>query len=81
LEFSDVPFEVENQDGWVCFRTGAVRQFMNELPQADGSTLYELSDTGYAQKLLTSPEALLPTYYTEGRFYHDGFLKPPRRLP
>jgi len=80
LEFSDVPFEVENQDGWMCFRTGARQQFMNELPQADGSTRYELSDTGYAEKLLTHPQAPSDTYYTEGRFYHDGFLKPPRRL-
>jgi alpha-D-ribose 1-methylphosphonate 5-phosphate C-P lyase len=83
LEFNDVPFEVEDQQGWVCARTGARNQFMNELPQADGSTLYELSDTGYAEKLLIARDGqqitVRPTYFDEGRFYHAGFLKPPRR--
>lgn len=84
LEFDDVPFEVEDQYGWTCFRTGAQNQFMNELPQADGSTRYELSDTGYAEKLLTQQDGQTvvvgATYFDqEGRFYHDGFIKPPRR--
>jgi alpha-D-ribose 1-methylphosphonate 5-phosphate C-P lyase len=83
LEFDDVPFEVEHQDGRVCAQTGARRQFMNEIPQADGSTRYELSDTGYAEKLarIARGEAVErgPTYYEEGLFYHEGFLSAERR--
>ncbi|MDZ4768834.1 MAG: alpha-D-ribose 1-methylphosphonate 5-phosphate C-P-lyase PhnJ [Chloroflexota bacterium] len=81
LEFSDVPFQVEDQRGWVCRTTGAVNKFMNELPQSDGSAMYELSDSGYAEKLKNDlPTA--PTYYDEnGGFYHDGYLKPPVILP
>ncbi len=84
LEFDDVPFQVEDQRGWVCGHTGAQHKFMNEIPQADGSSRYELSDTGYMEKLSaaqngqgTAPGA---TYYDdEGNFYHDGYLKPSSR--
>lgn len=80
LEFSDVPFEVENQQGWVCRTTGVENKFMNELPQADGTSLYELSDSGYAGKLAQEPDALGKTYYDDqGNFYHAGYLKPPAR--
>ncbi len=48
---SDVPFQVEDQSGRICIRTGAQNKFMNELPQADGTSRFELSDTGYADKL------------------------------
>lgn len=79
LEFSDVPFQVEDQSGRVCKTTGSQNKFMNELPLADGSAAYELSDSGYAEKL-ANQAAPGPTYYDdEGRFYHDGFIKPPRR--
>jgi alpha-D-ribose 1-methylphosphonate 5-phosphate C-P lyase len=79
LEFSDVPFQVEDQQEWVCRTTGARNKFMNELPQADGGSLYELSDSGYAEKLANQTPAA-PTYYDhEGNFYHDGYLKPPVR--
>ncbi len=77
LEFTDVPFQVEDQRGWVCRTTGAQNKFMNELPQADGSSQYELSDSGYAEKLATH-QATGATYYNDqGHFYHDGYLKPP----
>lgn len=80
LEFRDVPFEVENQHGWVCRTTGVANKFMNELPQADGTSLYELSDSGYAGKLAQEPDALGKTYYDDqGNFYHAGYLKPPAR--
>jgi alpha-D-ribose 1-methylphosphonate 5-phosphate C-P lyase len=79
LEFSDVPFQVEDQRGWVCRTTGARHKFMNELPAADGGSAYELSDSGYAEKLAKGI-APQPTYYDdEGNFYHDGYLKPPVR--
>lgn len=82
LEFDDVPFEVENQQGWRCARTSTENKFMNELPQDDGTSIYELSDTGYMDKLLANQQGeSLPigkTYYDEkGNFYHDGYLKSP----
>jgi alpha-D-ribose 1-methylphosphonate 5-phosphate C-P lyase len=81
LEFDDVPFQVEDQTGRVCIRTGAQNKFMNELPQADGSSQFELSDTGYADKLVDH-DATGATYYDNtGNFYHDGYLKPPANLP
>ncbi|GAB4518210.1 MAG: alpha-D-ribose 1-methylphosphonate 5-phosphate C-P-lyase PhnJ [Anaerolineae bacterium] len=80
LEFEDVPFEVENQDGWVCRKTNAIHKFMNEIPQEDGTSVYELSDTGYMEKLINRARGndvtVGETYYdNEGRFYHDGYLK------
>ena len=79
LEFDDIPFQVEDQQDWVCKTTGARHKFMNELPQADGTSTYELSDSGYAEKLANNiPPA--PAYFDdEGNFYHDGYLKPPVR--
>jgi alpha-D-ribose 1-methylphosphonate 5-phosphate C-P lyase len=79
LEFSDVPFQIEDQTGRECKTTGARAKFMNELPQADGSSQFELSDSGYAEKL-KNEQAPGATYYDEqGNFYHDGYLKPPVR--
>ncbi|MCS6836964.1 MAG: alpha-D-ribose 1-methylphosphonate 5-phosphate C-P-lyase PhnJ [Anaerolineae bacterium] len=82
LEFSDIPFQVEDQRTWADERTGARYKFMNELPQADGTARYELSDTGYAEKLIAKQRGqavtIGRTYYDdEGNFYHDGYLKPP----
>lgn len=57
LEFDDVPFRIENQRNWVCHRTGARHKFMTELPQPGGGALYEISDTGYAEKLIAIARA------------------------
>lgn len=77
LEFSDVPFLVEDQHGRVCRTTGVQNKFMNELPQVDGTALYELSDSGYAARL-ANHLPIDPTYYDDdGNFYHAGYLKPP----
>lgn len=86
LEFDDVPFEVEDQRGWRSQTTGATNKFMNEIPQADGSSAYELSDTGYLDKLVKrlrgEQVTLGETYYDdEGQFYHDGYLKSRPRQP
>lgn len=80
LEFDDIPYAVEDPSGQVCFRTGATQKFMNELPQDDGTALFELSDSGYGEKILNAAEGDGPaperTYFDdEGRFYHDGYLK------
>lgn len=72
LEFSDVAFQVEQMAGRVCARTGASGQYMNEIPQPDGSTLYELSDSGLAVKLAKGAggkSAIVgPTWYQNGVF-------------
>jgi alpha-D-ribose 1-methylphosphonate 5-phosphate C-P lyase len=78
LEFSDIPFQVEDQTGRVCKTTGAQNQFMNEIPLEDGTAGYELSDSGYAEKLANNLIAG-PTYYIDGAFYHAGILRPPVR--
>jgi alpha-D-ribose 1-methylphosphonate 5-phosphate C-P lyase len=79
LEFDDVPFQTEDQTGRVCKTTGARHKFMNELPQVDGTAQYELSDSGYAEKLAKGITTA-PTYFDdEGNFYHDGYLKAPVR--
>ena len=83
LEFTDVPFEVEDQSEWACRTTGERNKFMNELPQDDGSSVFELSDTGYMEKLVNHQRGedvtIGTTYYdSEGQFYHDGYLKPRR---
>ncbi len=80
LEFEDVFFQIERDDRWQCRTTGARNKFMNELPQADGTTQYELSDSDYADKLRRREQGeavnLGPTYFDEqGRFYRPGLLK------
>jgi alpha-D-ribose 1-methylphosphonate 5-phosphate C-P lyase len=60
--------------------TQATHKYMNEIPQADGSSRYVLSDTSYATKLLKQlqEEGIIigETYFDdEGNFYHAGYLK------
>jgi alpha-D-ribose 1-methylphosphonate 5-phosphate C-P lyase len=83
IEFDDVPFRVESQAGRVCMLSGAQHKFMNEVPQADGSSRFLLSDTSFAEKLLRrargEPVQIGETYYDEaGNFYQPGVLRPPR---
>ncbi|MBI1297717.1 carbon-phosphorus lyase complex subunit PhnJ [bacterium] len=80
LEFDDVFFQVETQAANTCARTGESYKFMNEIPQPDGSAKFELSDSGYADKLLTQAQGeevvIGSTYFdAQGKFYHDGYLK------
>ncbi|BCX03799.1 MAG: carbon-phosphorus lyase complex subunit PhnJ [Candidatus Roseilinea sp.] len=80
LEFADVPFRVEDQRGWTCRHTGLQNKFMSELPQPGGSALYEISDTGFVEKVIarskTSEVSVGVTYYDDaGRFYIDGYLQ------
>ena len=80
IEFQDIHFSVENQNGRACFVTGATQKFMNEIPQSDGTSRYVLSDTGYASKLLKQRNGqavnIGETYYdNNGEFYHVGYFK------
>jgi len=81
LEFTDVPFEIEDQRGWVCRNTQVTNKFMSEIPQDDGTSTYELSDTGFMNKHIAQQQGdelqIGETYYDDkGQFYHDGYLKP-----
>jgi alpha-D-ribose 1-methylphosphonate 5-phosphate C-P lyase len=71
---------VENQAGRVCELTRATQKYMNELPQLDGSSKFQLSDTGFALKLVRRLRGeaadVGETYYdSQGNFYHAGYLK------
>lgn len=66
LEFSDVPFRVEDQAGRICHQTSVTGQFMTEIPLPEGGVRHELSDTGYAEKLRNGTAG--PTWYVDGRF-------------
>jgi len=45
LVFDDVPYLVEEHGDLSCSRSGARGFFMNEIPQGDGSSIYEISDS------------------------------------
>jgi alpha-D-ribose 1-methylphosphonate 5-phosphate C-P lyase len=80
LEFEDVPFQIEDQRGWMDSSTGATGKFMSEIPQAGGSSSYQLSDTGLKQKLerqqLGETTEIGATYFDDDtNFYIAGFLK------
>jgi alpha-D-ribose 1-methylphosphonate 5-phosphate C-P lyase len=81
LEFADVPFRVEDQRGWTCHRTGLRNKFMNELPQTGGGAIYEISDTGFVEKVLrrvsdreatgSTPAQVAPAQVAVGATYYD----------
>ncbi len=80
IEFADVHFRVESQADRVCANTGAAHKYMDEVPQPDGTSLFRLSDTGYAEKLIKRLRGetvkIGPTYYdSNGEFYKPGYLK------
>lgn len=80
LEFEDVHFHVEDQRTWVCSKSGIRNKFMNEIPQEDGTSAYQVSDTSYAEKIVKRAKGetvrIGETYFDdEGRFYHAGYLK------
>jgi alpha-D-ribose 1-methylphosphonate 5-phosphate C-P lyase len=79
LEFEDVPFRIEDQRGWQCWKSGGRNKFMTEIPQADGSALHEISDTSYMTKLAaaqTNGGGPAESYYDDdGRFHVEGYLR------
>lgn len=70
LVFDDVPYKVEEHGDLTCFRSGAKGFFMNEIPQADGSSTYEISDSEYGVKTIKQAEGTEPqfgeTWYKDG---------------
>lgn len=70
LVFDDVPYQVEDHGSLTCFRSGAKGFFMNEIPQDDGSSAYEVSDSEYGVKTIRKSEgegvAFGETWYKDG---------------
>ncbi len=70
LVFDDVPYRVEDHGALTCYRSGARGYFMNEIPQADGSALHEISDSDLGVKVIRQGEGdavrIGDTWYAEG---------------
>lgn len=70
LVFDDVPYRVEDHGNLTCFRSGATGFFMNEIPQDDGSSSFEISDSEYGVKTIRQGEGETvtfgPTWYQNG---------------
>ncbi|MGK9053666.1 alpha-D-ribose 1-methylphosphonate 5-phosphate C-P-lyase PhnJ [Neorhizobium petrolearium] len=71
LVFDDVPYRVEDHQDKTCYRSDVTGFFMNELPQDDGSSLYELSDSHFGVKNIQKSEGeaieIGETWYKNGR--------------
>lgn len=71
LVFSDVPYQVEDHADLTCSRSGIKGFFMNEIPQDDGSALYEVSDSEWGIKSIRhrdgEPVTLGETWYKGGK--------------
>lgn len=70
LVFSDVPYRVEEHAALTCHRSGARGFFMNEIPQDDGSSLFEMSDSEWGVKAIRRRDGedvtLGETWYKDG---------------
>ncbi|MEL6573161.1 MAG: alpha-D-ribose 1-methylphosphonate 5-phosphate C-P-lyase PhnJ [Pseudomonadota bacterium] len=70
LVFDDVPYQVEEHQGLTCTRSGAKGFFMNEIPQDDGSSTYEVSDSELGVKTIRKGDgeavAVGDTWYQDG---------------
>ena len=70
LVFDDVPYRVEDHAGLTCHRSGARGFFMNEIPQDDGTSIHEVSDSELGVKTIRRAEgedvAIGRTWYTNG---------------
>ena len=70
LVFSDVPYRVEDHAGLTCHRSGLMGFFMNEIPQDDGSSVHEVSDSGLGVKAIRRAEGeaveMGETWYKNG---------------
>lgn len=72
LVFSDVPYRVEDHAHLTCHRSGVEGYFMNEIPDDDGSSHYELSDSHFGIKAIDRREGTdIPvgaTWYENGKW-------------
>ena len=72
LVFSDVPYKVEEHGDLTCTRSGTRGFFMNEIPQEDGSSTFEVSDSEWGVKAIRRQEGAAvtqgETWYKDGQF-------------
>lgn len=71
LAFDDIAYRVEDHAALTCHRSGARGWFMNEIPQEDGTSAHEVSDSELGAKTIRAadgPATLGPTWYRNGRF-------------
>jgi alpha-D-ribose 1-methylphosphonate 5-phosphate C-P lyase len=72
LVFSDRPYRVEDHQDLVCRRSGIAGYFMNEIPQDDGSSSFEVSDSNLGIKAIRRAEGetvdIGQTWYRSGEF-------------
>lgn len=70
LVFDDVPYKVEDHGELTCSRSGAQGYFMNEIPQDDGTSTYEVSDSELGVKTIRhgdgEPVDIGATWYNNG---------------
>ena len=76
LVFSDVPYRVEDHGELTCSRSGTKGFFMNEIPQDDGTSAFEVSDSEWGVKTIRArdgeAETRGNTWYTDGSFAAQG---------
>lgn len=72
LVFSDRPYLVEDHAALVCERSGVSGYFMNEIPQDDGTSTFEVSDSNLGIKAIRkaegTPVSIGDTWYRNGKF-------------
>lgn len=72
LVFSDRPYLVEDHASLVCERSGLSGYFMNEIPQDDGGSIFEVSDSNLGIKAIRAtegtPVTVGDTWYRNGKF-------------
>ena len=70
LVFSDVPYKVEEHGNLTCIRSGTKGFFMNEIPQDDGTSSFEVSDSEWGVKTIRARdgdgESRGETWYKDG---------------
>jgi alpha-D-ribose 1-methylphosphonate 5-phosphate C-P lyase len=70
LVFDDVPYRVEDHGRLTCSRSGAKGFFMNEIPQDDGSSVFEVSDSELGVKSIRRKDGeavqIGETWYNNG---------------
>lgn len=72
LVFSDRPYQVEEHAHLTCRRSGLSGYFMNEIPQDDGGSTFEVSDSNLGIKAIQqaegTPAEIGETWYRDGEY-------------
>lgn len=71
LVFSDRPYLVEDHASLTCARSGLAGYYMNELPQDDGTSIFEISDSNLGIKAIRENDGetveIGDTWYKNGK--------------